>query len=178
MSHFNKLHISALMKATWDRASWQSLMTAKESEWLMDVDSMTERLKSHCESLTVEVIGIYEATPCKLSENERQFLQGESGLMREVVLYGDNHPWLCARTLMPNSTLTGQEKDIADLGAIPLGLRVFKHANTRRDAIEIARIALDNRILLARCSCLWVNDKRLLVSELFLPKAPIYQEDS
>lgn len=177
MLHFNRLHINALVMAVWGGASWQKLMTPRESEWLMDVDSMTARLNGHCDALTVEIINIYEAKRSALSENERQFLGDEGCLIREVVLYGDNQPWLCARTLMPNSTLTGKEQDIAALGAIPLGKRVFKDGNTRRDAIEIARVELDQRYLLARRSRLWVNNKRLLVSELFLPQAPIYQKE-
>ncbi|PKF51271.1 chorismate--pyruvate lyase family protein [Enterovibrio nigricans] len=177
MSNFKRLHVSALMGANWEAPDWQQLETTKVGEWLLERHSMTERLKACCETLTVEVIGLYEIKKNTLSEDERALLGDEACLVREVVLSGDEQSWLCARTLVPKSTLTEQEKDIADLGAIPLGQRVFNQANARRDAIEVSTLFVDGQELLARRSRLWVNDKPMLVSELFLPHAPIYQEE-
>ncbi|WP_232312831.1 chorismate--pyruvate lyase family protein [Enterovibrio coralii] len=147
------------MGANWEAPDWQQLETTKAGEWLLERHSMTERLKACCETLTVDVIGLHDVEKSTLSDSERALLGDEACLVREVVLSGDDRPWLCARTLVPKSTLTEQEKDIADLGAVPLGVRVFNQANARRDAIEIASFVVDGQTLLARRSRLWVNDK-------------------
>lgn len=177
MSNFNKLHMNALLKAVWVDSEEKSSLTPKERDWLTNLHSMTKRLSAHCETLRVEVLGLYNAKECVLSEKEQKVLGNQGGILRQVVIYGDNEPWLCARTMIPDSTLTGQERVIADLGTIPLGLHVFKEKNVRRDEIEIANVNVDEHHLLARRSCLWVNNKLLLVSELFLPQAPIYKKE-
>lgn len=177
MSNFNKLNMDALLKAIWGGAAETSLLTPKETHWLTDLHSMTKRLSAHCEALRLEVLGLYDAKECVLSEKEQKLLGNQGGTLRQVVIYGDNEPWLCARTLIPDSTLTGREQDIAEL-SVPLGLRLFKEENVRRDEIEIACVDVSQHSLLARRSCLWVNDKLLLVSELFLPQAPIYKKES
>lgn len=177
MSYFNQLHISALMGACWNDFSEQTSATTKQMAWLMDNKSLTERLRAHCDELFVDVLGIYDVKKNVLSSKEIQLLGLQNCLVREVILSGDHVPWVCARTLIPNSTLTGQEKDIANIGAMPLGQRLFSDKSTRRDAIETACIKVDEQYLWARRSRLWTNDKPLLVSELFLPQAPIYQKD-
>ncbi|MDD1793508.1 chorismate lyase [Enterovibrio makurazakiensis] len=177
MSNFKRLYVEALLAANWVAPDWQLLEKTKEGGWLLERHSMTERLKACCRTLTVEVLGLHEVGKEVLSNNERELLGDQACLVREVVLSGDDTPWLCARTLVPMSTLTEREQDIADLGAVPLGQRVFNQANARRDAIEVAHLVCDGQALLARRSRLWVNDKPMLVSELFLPHAPIYQEE-
>lgn len=177
MSDFKQLHIQALVEANWETPDWQRLEPTWEGNWLLERHSMTERLKAHCDTLTVDVLGLHEIERGALSESERALLGDETCMVREVVLSGDDTAWLCARTLVPMSTLTEQEKDIAELGAVPLGHRVFNQANARRDAIEVAHLTIDGTVLLARRSRLWVNEKPMLVSELFLPHAPIYQEE-
>ncbi|WP_394212399.1 chorismate--pyruvate lyase family protein [Enterovibrio calviensis] len=177
MSDFKQLHVKALVEANWEAPDWQPLEKTKEGEWLLERHSMTERLKACCRTLTVEVLGLHDVEKGVLSDSERDLLGDQACLVREVVLSGDDVPWLCARTLVPMSTLTEQEQDIAELGAVPLGQRVFNQANARRDAIEVAHLMFDGQVLLARRSRLWVNDKPMLVSELFLPHAPIYQEE-
>ncbi len=178
MSNFNKLHMNALLDAIWYGAIKQKRLTENERNWLMDAHSMTERLKKHCETLSVELLSLQDAKEHLLSEKEHQVIGKEGGILREVLIYGDNLPWLCARTCIPNSTLTGKEQDIAHLGSIPLGYRIFKEEGVRRDEIEIAFVEVNGRHLLARRSCLWVNHKVLFVSELFLPQAPIYKKET
>ncbi|MEZ8026231.1 chorismate--pyruvate lyase family protein [Enterovibrio norvegicus] len=177
MSDFKQLHVSALMGANWEAPDWQQLETTRKGEWLLEAHSMTERLQACCATLDVEVLGLHQCDMETLTSSERELLGHEGCLVREVVLSGDNMPWLCARTLVPMSTLTEKEEDIAQLGAVPLGQRVFTQANARRDAIEVATVIVKGEALLARRSRLWVNNKPMLVSELFLPHAPIYQEE-
>lgn len=74
------------------------------------------------------------------------------------------------------TTLTGQEQDLAQLGEMPLGFRVFTDRSARRDALVVANVGTENQPIWARRSRLWLNDKPLLVAELFLQEAPIYKE--
>ncbi len=41
--------------------------------------------------------------------------------LREVVLCGDDCPWVVGRTLIPRTTLVDQQYDLAQQGDIPLG---------------------------------------------------------
>ncbi|STQ77887.1 chorismate--pyruvate lyase family protein [Grimontia hollisae] len=177
MSKFKELHLQALMDAVWEEPEWQRLEASPVGSWLLERHSMTERLKAHCRTLTVELLGLYEIEQSALSYDESTLLGDQACMVREVVLSGDGKAWLCARTLVPKSTLTEKEQDIAELGAVPLGQRVFNQANARRDAIEVATVMVEGQPLLARRSRLWVNEKPMLVSELFLPHAPVYQEE-
>ncbi|ATF10319.1 chorismate--pyruvate lyase family protein [Candidatus Enterovibrio altilux] len=173
-----QLYVSTLIGVNWETPDWTQLKTTDKGKWLLERHSMTKRLKLCCAILDVEVLSLHRCDVKTLTESERNLLGYEVCLVREVILSGDNAPWLCARTLVPMSTLTEQEADIAQLGAVPLGQRVFTQANARRDTIEVATVNIDGNILLARRSRLWVNDKPMLVSELFLPRAPMYQEDN
>ncbi|WP_150137698.1 chorismate lyase [Candidatus Enterovibrio escicola] len=174
MLNFRLLHMSALMSANWKALDRQQLETTTQSEWLRELHSMTDRLKCYCVTLDVNVLGLHQCEVNVLTESERSLLGNEACFVREVLLFGDNMPWLYARTLVPMSTLTEQEEDIVYLGAVPLGQRVFSRTNARRDEIEVATVVIEGKTLLARRSRLWANNKPMLVSELFLPQAPIY----
>lgn len=139
MSQFKQLCMSALEGANWE-APCDVVQACKETgPWLLEEHSMTERLKRHCNELRVEVFAQFPVDASQLTLQERSLLGDENCLVRQVIIYGDDQPWLCARTLMPQTTLTDNEKDIADLGDMPLGERVFRFGEARRDAIEVAR---------------------------------------
>lgn len=114
-------------------------------------------------------------------------------LIREVRLIGCGQPWVHARSLIPATTLTGRHRKLAHLGTRPLGEVLFKDLSMRRGAIETARLALgvdvdSDRILQpqsystvavqptqgwGRRSVFRLDDKPLLVSEIFLPLLPL-----
>ncbi len=177
MSDFKQLHIQSLTKAIWSPPQWESVKSTIEQDWLQDVSSMTKRLKTHCETFNVQLLAIEPVPAEALSENEAILLGDGACLAREVVLLGNHIPWVCARTLIPMTTLTEQEKDLAELGKVPLGERLFADKSTYRDEIQLAHIDIEGKSLLARRSRLWINNKPMLVAELFLPDAPIYHEE-
>ncbi len=177
MYDYKQLHLNLLGEANWLHPKNMRLSNENEREWLLDSLSMTKRLKLHCKQLSVDLLGLETLTAAGLTSDEKALLANEDCLVREVVLRGDGIAWVCARTLIPFSTLTETEGDIAELGGLPLGERVFSDPLARRDAYSMAMIMLDNIPLLARRTRLWVNQKPLLVSELFLTPSPIYQKE-
>ncbi|MFD2177139.1 chorismate--pyruvate lyase family protein [Veronia pacifica] len=174
MTEFKSLYLSALRTAQWDCPDWQGLEGTSKGAWLLEPGSMTERLKHFCRELEVRVISLEKYPADTLTETEKHLLNDEDCLVRDVVLIGDGIPWICARTLMPLSTLTDQEEDIAELGAVPLGQRVFTHETARRDALEVTTLDVADGRLHARRSRLWLNEKPMLVCEVFLPHSPVY----
>jgi len=89
-----------------------------------------------------------------------------------------------ARTVIPASSLRGRLRRLSMLGTRPLGALLFADPGMRRDAPEIARIHPGHDIFLqavqhsrARPAAIWgrrsvfyLDNKPLLVSEIFLPE--------
>lgn len=169
-------YIEALQGANWFSDTEAGLLTPWQKSWLFEIGSMTQRLKQHCDEVSVDFIKQYDINAEQLSPQEADLLAYQSCLVREVLLCGDSQPWVVARTLIPHTTMTGSEQDMAILGSMPLGLRVFANQTSFRDQISIATVECELKPLPARRSRLWINDKPLLVSELFLPMSPIFGE--
>jgi len=89
------------------------------------------------------------------------------------VLCGDGVPWLVGRTVVPETTLDGPELALQKLGTTPLGRYLFSSSTLTRDFIQIGRSAE----LWGRRSRLRLSDKPLLLTELFLPASPFYEEE-
>ncbi|MEX6156532.1 chorismate lyase [Providencia manganoxydans] len=140
--------------------------------WLYEQGSMTKRLEQHCQRVTVIPYTQRYVTLDALSEEEVLSLPvSEYYWLREVIMYGDNIPWLLGRTLIPQETLTGEDQQLVDIGAIPLGRYLFSHDNLSRDYIQIG---LQNSRWIRR-SLLRLSEKPLLLTELFLPESPAYK---
>lgn len=178
MPNFKQLHIDALHSANWFSPKELQHYLHHQASWLLESDSMTQRLKQHCNVLSVDLLCQYHLAGEKLTQAEKKLLGTEDCLVREVILLGDDIPWLCARSLLPASTLSGEEQDMKDLGTTPLGQRVFSVEGSYRDEISVAFVDMEQGQLLGRRSRLWIKDKPLLVSELFLPSAPIYFQEN
>lgn len=143
-------------------------------DWLLLEDSMTVRFEQHCQNVSVTVIherfvqaGAATEALGLLPEEPRYWL-------REIVLYGDGIPWLAGRTLIPASTLSGPELALQHLGSTPLGRYLFTASTLIRDFIQIGQ----HDALWGRRSLLRLSDKPLLLTELFLPASPLYEEET
>lgn len=146
-------------------------------DWLLLENSMTQRLAQHCQHITINVTR--QGFTRKLhATNERPWLPCASRYwLREVILAGDNEPWLVARTLVPETTLCDakqQLQQLQQLGDTPLGHYLFSHEQLTRDFIHIGR-----------CNGLWGRRSRfqlsgnpLLLTELFLAASPVYHKES
>lgn len=140
-------------------------------DWLMEEDSMTRRFEQHCHKVTVEPINEGFITTDKMPA-EAGFLPADARFwLREIVLYGDDQPWLIGRTVVPESTLNGPEQMLKNLGTRPLGRYLFSSSTLSRDFIDPGQV--DD--LWGRRSRLRLSGKPLLLTELFLPASPLYR---
>jgi chorismate--pyruvate lyase len=156
--------------------------------WLLDPNSLTARLKSHSHQFRVELLGQRVET-CQKNEAVALIPEGEQVLVREVLLFCDEKPQVFARSLLPLSSLTGTEQRLANLGTQSLGQVLFNNPSLERQIIEVAEF--DENSSVAKLACdlqlqvensLWgrrsifvLENKPLMVAEVFLPEAFAYQ---
>lgn len=161
--------------------------------WLLDPNSLTARLKSHCHQFRVELLG-QRVEVCQENEAVALISHGEKVLVREVLLYCDDKPQVFARSLLPLSSLTGTERALANLGTQSLGQVLFNNPSLERQAIEVAEFDATSTVvkmakeltlfdesnasknsLWGRRSIFVLEGKPLMVAEVFLPGAIAYQ---
>ena len=152
--------------------------------WLFEQGSLTRRILLHCQKqFRVEVLSQKWQRPM-LSEALRLGVHPEHhALIREVLLYCGDEPWVFARSVLPRKTLTGPRRFLGKLGNRPLGEILFSDPNIRRDALEVAEIKKGQRMYRCATQCLdtppnfvwgrrsvfYLHKKPLLVNEIFLP---------
>lgn len=146
------------------------LLTEPVRDWLMEEDSMTRRFERHCQKVTVTLVR-ESFVGAEAIASEAAFLPEDTRYwLREILLCGDGVPWLAGRTVVPESTLNGPEAMLQQLGERPLGRYLFSSSTLTRDFIEPGQV--DG--LWGRRSRLRLSGKPLLLTELFLPPAPLY----
>ncbi|MCU7835074.1 MAG: chorismate lyase [gamma proteobacterium symbiont of Taylorina sp.] len=165
-----------------------STLQENTREWLLDNGSLTLRVKNHCQNhyhnnFSVQVLSQGMAIPL---DDEMQRLNLEKhckALIREVLLFCGETPLIYARTIIPAQTLTGEQKQLADLGNRPLGEFLFSQPDLERDVMEVAQLKQGYQLfdsalfslspqpdhIWARRSVFRLADKPLLVAEVFLP---------
>lgn len=177
MDELKSLYLTALKSVTWQSPEHFSYRDEHSKRWLLESGSLSRLLAQKCSHLGVDLLNNSTVESDALTIDELNRLPAESCLLREVVLSGDASPWVIGRTLIPVSSLQGQQSDLARQGTIPLGLTVFSAEDVRRDGLELGWAKLPTGDLMARRSTLWMNHKPMLVAELFLPDAPIYTKE-
>ncbi|WP_086108835.1 chorismate lyase [Xenorhabdus vietnamensis] len=140
-------------------------------DWLMEVGSMTCRFEQYCQQVSVTPFRECFITAEELGDESKHLPLSEKYWLREIVLYGDNIPWLLGRTVIPTETLTGPDRQLVDVGTAPLGRYLFSGNNLTRDYIQIGR--QEDRWV--RRSLLRLSGKPLLLTEVFLPESPVYK---
>ncbi|EJF81079.1 chorismate lyase [Bartonella doshiae] len=138
--------------------------------WLMESGSMTLRLKNYCTCIHVEPQRECFITRDQLQEEAEHLPNSARYWLREVILRGDDQPWLFGRTVIPQETLFEHNQEIMSLGTIPLGNYLFNSGTLTRDYIHIGQ----QDALWARRSRLRLSGKPLLLTELFLTASPLY----
>jgi len=174
-------------------ANWSSqadqLLASSLSNWLFDPKSLTARLKTHCEHFSVEVVG-QKIENCRAEEAKDTIQAGDQVLVREVVLYCDDQAQVFARSLLPLTSLTGDQQQLANLGSQPLGQVLFNNPNLERQSIEVASFNQQSSVgqfckklkltcthdLWGRRSLFVLNNKPIMVAEVFLPNSLAYKE--
>ena len=161
-----------------------SVVPAEIDPWLFDKGSLTRRIVLNCKKqFRVEVLSQRWQRPM-LNEAMRLGVKAEHhALIREVLLYCGDIPWVFARSVLPHKTLTGPRRMLGKLGNRPLGEILFSDPGIHRDALEVACIKKEQRMfdsaterlgyppesVWARRSVFYLHNKPLLVNEVFLP---------
>jgi len=138
--------------------------------WLRNRGSLTERLveKSGGE-FRVEVLRQYWGR-ARLDEAKTLGLSPRHRVMiREVILHGNNSPWVYARSILPARSLDRSLRHLKRLGNRPLGALLFSDPHMQRGEIEVAR----HKQGWGRRSVFYLQGQPLLVSETFLSTFPI-----
>ena len=178
------------MPAKWCREKTSQLNLYLQ-DWLLDPSSLTARLKQHCQEFRVQVLG-QSIEDCSLEESNDDVLAGEQVLVREVLLFCDDKPQVFARSLLPLRSLTGNEEQLAKLGEQSLGQVLFNSPSLERQAIEVAEFDQNSSVaqlakdlalkvennLWGRRSIFVLENKPLMVAEVFLPEAFAYQPNT
>ncbi|ELU00933.1 hypothetical protein CAPTEDRAFT_137355 [Capitella teleta] len=165
--------------------TWQPAIKAKHipetlREMILDQNSLTRRLKQlHNNEFFVRVISHEWQEP---SLQEKVFLNCEDqrASVREVLLFGSGQPIVFARSVLPESSLTGENEDLLELGEKPLGEYIFSQPGLHRGPIEVVDIQacqfnshldfkFDTEIAWARRSLFYLREKPISVCEVFLP---------
>lgn len=175
------------LSSHWQDAESCALSKQLQS-WLLDPNSLTARLKTHCHQFRVELLG-QQIENCQAHESVAAISVGEQVLVREVLLFCDEKPQVFARSLLPLSSLTGAEQALANLGTQSLGQVLFNNPSLERKVIEVAEFDATssvgklvddlqlniNHTLWGRRSIFMLKNKPLMVAEVFLPGAFAYQ---
>jgi chorismate--pyruvate lyase len=156
--------------------------------WLLNTGSLTERLQALCNKFEVKVLGQKNVA---LDDTEISALKSSNNSdwqIREVILYGDDKPWVFARSVLPDHMC---RSTWADLGTQPLGQRIFNDASFVRSGFEIGLLhhhpisresfahstlaQATHQQMWARRSMFSRKKDTLLVAEAFLPDCPCYK---
>lgn len=151
-----------------------------QRDWLLDERSLTARLKTLSGGqFRVEVL---RQQWQRAQPSEAQLLNipwRSACLIREVILYGNNQPWIYARSVMPATSLTGHLYRLRRLKNTSLGELLFRDKNLSRSEFELCGFSARDPQLpagLVNSGYLWsrrcrfeLSGKSLLVSEVFLP---------
>ncbi len=149
-----------------------TVLPRKWRHWLLDQGSLTQRLiEASNGHFHVEVAFQGWSTPSLSEARTLNIHPRQQVLIREVRLCGHGRAWVYARSVIPASTLTGQQRILKHLGNRPLGALLFKDPTMQRGAIEISRLAPTEARdrAWARRSVFSLRGKPLLVTEVFLP---------
>jgi len=148
--------------------------------WLGDDGSLTRKLVALSkDQFEVQVLRQEVATPGAAEANALKMTQQTPVMIREVVLKGRGRPWVFARSILPMTTMTGRLAGLRTLSNQPLGELLFQDPSMTREALEAAclparilsvpaALAAGDEPLWARRSVFFLDQKPLLVSEVFL----------
>jgi chorismate--pyruvate lyase len=169
----------------WRDIQQRPIIDKEYLHWLLDSGSLTAKLIQ--KSGGKFRVSVLKQSICSIPLSERHILSipnGQWAMVREVILYGNNTPWVYARTAVPLSTLQGPLRRLHYLGNKPLGEQLFTDPSMRRGSMQVAQFVpsqipqhiyqepLDNNKRAStwgRRSVFRLSSQPLLVSEVFLP---------
>lgn len=173
-------HWQAFRRPVWHR------VPRHYGDWLYDKGSLTERLiRATAGDFQVRLLRQCMGKPTP-SEQTALNINAPWAMIREVELICGGQPWVYARSIIPRKTLRGSGRFLYQLGSRPLGANLFSNPATSRGLIEIGRIKTNTlplplfttpSTIWGRRSVFHLKNDPLLVSELFLPDCPMYNNN-
>lgn len=153
--------------------------------WLLDRGSLTQRLISASNGhFRVRKLQQSWQYPTPSEAACLQLKPRQLAMVREVELLCHNQPWVYARSVFPQATLTGRLRCLKKLDARPLGALLFNDPSMRRTHFEVAALnnaelsgyfnTTSDRFFWGRRSLFFIDEKPLLVSEIFLPALELH----
>lgn len=163
----------------WGAPADVPLPNAHLKNWLLDTGSLTERVQSLCQAFSLTLLGQSTMPPHSnemslLGENLEKHYQ-----VREVLLCGNGTPWVFARSVIPQSLIASE---LSNIGKEPLGKRLFNDARFIRSAFELCALSANQLgyeeavTLWGRRSLFTLGNASMIVAEVFLPNAPMYNK--
>jgi chorismate--pyruvate lyase len=140
--------------------------------WLQDKGSLTQRLIHASDGhFSVRVVSNRWGIPSQSEAEALMLKPRQKAIIREVELLCHNQVWVCARSIIPHSTLRGRLRQFKNIGTKPLGALLFKHPNMIRGALEVTNLQQVNshQQHWARRSVFYLDGKGILVTEVFMP---------
>jgi chorismate--pyruvate lyase len=140
--------------------------------WLQDKGSLTQRLIHASDGhFSVRVVSNRWGIPSQSEAEALMLKPRQKAIIREVELLCHNQVWVCARSIIPHSTLRGRLRQFKNIGTKPLGALLFKHPNMIRGALEVTSLQQINshQQHWARRSVFYLDGKGILVTEVFMP---------
>ena len=171
--------------ANWQLGKSINSLSHNEQGWLLEPNSLTEKLKQHCTEFSVQVLS---EKSFLLNSSQQQLLACSEprAINREVLLLCDAKPMVYAQSWLPITDDMQQQRLLA-MGDRPLGDLIFQHSDLKRTEIEVAKFDCQHPVqqLVSQCSAptkpLWgrrsifsLAQSRFLVAEIFLPEAYLY----
>lgn len=174
----------SVLPVQWRKESqqWRQL-SAELRAWLLHRESLTVRLRQHCNNFAVKVLQKNWQQP---SYDEKKILNltpRENIFVREVVLICDDQVCIFAHSIFPKKTLRGKGCRLRSLQAKPLIEILTDDVLLTRSEFEIATLRPGNptyqraaqvakicpEILWQRRSVFYFYGEPLLICETFLP---------
>ena len=105
MNQSISLYLSALREVIWQQPDDFSFPDRVSQSWLLEQGSLSRVLEAQCQQLSVEILYNKLVEAEQLQGDEIALLSDEACLLRQVVLRGDQQPWVLGRTLIPQSSM-------------------------------------------------------------------------
>ena len=151
-------------------------------KWLLDRGSLTDRVRSRCPGMRVELV---LQAPRRTARDERRVAGGgrRLALVREVFLSCGRARVVFAHSVTRLAHLRGAWRGLARLGARPLGAALFADPRVRRRPLKFCKLGAGHELHARACAAagrrlpaLWarrslfiLRKSPILVTEIFLP---------
>lgn len=148
------------------------------ADWLLHTDSLTQKLQQICGQLQVQVtqagwqavdfLPTFAMADATADEDAKKD-DDQPAWLREVILLGDQTPWIFAQTILPKTTIDSVAQAVPTLGDQPIGLWLFPQ-KPKRLRLEWGIDPETNGY--ARRSLLALHGQPIAIYEYFLPQFP------